>query len=302
MFAVLFRSFGPPEVLESGEAPEPHAGPAQVRVAVRAAGIAPVDLGIRAGTSPSSARLLLPHIPGVDAAGIIDEVGEAVTGFAVGDEVFGSVDITKLGGASAEFAVLNFWATRPPTLPWEQAGAAGSSVETATRALDSLGELDGRTLLIDGAAGGVGSVAVQLAVARGARVIGTASPANLAFVESLGATAIEYGPRLQERVSDVDLALDVAGKSSITDLIALTGDATSVVTIANYSAAEHGVHVSIGELAGQPSGGHGFAIAAALGAEGRFHVPVQQTFPFAEAAQAHAAAARSHPGKIVLVP
>jgi NADPH:quinone reductase-like Zn-dependent oxidoreductase len=121
-----------------------------------------------------SARLPLPHIPGVDAAGVVD-ISE-VPGASVGDEVFGTVPIARLGGASAEFAVLQFWAPKPAAMPWEQAGAAGSSIETATRVLDLLDLRDAMTIVIDGAAGGVGSVAVQLAVARGARVGGPGGP------------------------------------------------------------------------------------------------------------------------------
>lgn len=168
MFAVQFERFGPPEVLTVGRFPEPHAGPGEVRVRVNAAGVAPVDLALRAGRSPSSKRLALPHVPGVDAAGVIDEVGAGVTGYAVDDEVFGAVSVSRLGGASAEFAVLRFWTVKPPSMSWAEAGAAGTGVETATRALDGLDVRVGTTLLIDGAAGGVGSAAVQLALARGA--------------------------------------------------------------------------------------------------------------------------------------
>ena len=125
---------------------------------------------------------------------MIDEVGVEVTGFAAGDEVFGSVALSRLGGASAEFAVLRFWSVKPPSMSWVEAGAAGTSIETATRALDVLDVRPGTTLLIDGAAGGVGSVAVQLAVARGARVIGTARPESQTFLADLGAIPTTYGP------------------------------------------------------------------------------------------------------------
>ncbi|MEU8172524.1 NADP-dependent oxidoreductase [Microbispora hainanensis] len=306
MSAVRFDRFGPPEVLTVGRFPAPHAGPGEVRIAVRAAGIAPVDLALRAGTSPSSARLPLPHIPGVDAAGVIDEVGADVTGFAAGDEVFGAVDVSRLGGATAEFAVLAFWAAKPPSMSWEEAGAAGTSVETATRALDRLGVGAGTTLLIDGASGGVGSVAVQLAVARGARVIGTGRPENHAFIAEIGAVPVAYGPGLAGRVraaapGGVDLALDVAGAGSLRDLVAITGAPESVLTIADFTGPELGVAVSRGELGGEPDGRHGLAIAAALSAQGRFRVPVRVVFPMDRAAEAHAAAARGpRRGKVVL--
>jgi NADPH:quinone reductase-like Zn-dependent oxidoreductase len=286
VFAVQFDRFGPPEVLTVGELPEPHAGPAEVRIRVQAAGVSPVDLGLRSGQTPASKNLALPHIPGVDAAGVIDEVGADVTGFAVGDEVFGAVNVTRLGGASAEFAVLNFWAGKPSSMSWTEAGAAGTSVETATRALDLLDVRPGTTLLIDGASGGVGSVAVQLAIARGARVLGTGRQENQAFIAGLGATPVLHG---ETRALKADAALDVAGAGSLSDLIVITGSAAAVLTIADFTAAKLGVRLSMGKLGGQPSGEHGLALAAALADEGRFRVPVQQVFPIHEAAKAHAA-------------
>jgi NADPH:quinone reductase-like Zn-dependent oxidoreductase len=306
VFAVQFDRFGPPEVLSVGPFPEPHAGRGEVRVRVRAAGVSPVDVTLRAGDSPSSERLALPHIPGVDAAGVVDEVGPGVTGVAVGDEVFGAVDVSRLGGASAEFAVLRFWAARPASMPWEEAGAAGTSVETATRALDLLDVREGKTLLIDGAAGGVGSVAVQLAVARGARVLGTGSPENQTFIAQLAATPTTYGPGLPARIRTihdgrVDLALDVAGAGSLPDLIAITGTAASVVTIADFTAPQLDVRLSRGDFANEPNGRHGLTEAATLFEEGHFHVPLREVFPMTEAAQAHTLAAQGpRHGKIAL--
>lgn len=306
MFAVQFDQFGSPDVLILGEQPEPHAGPGQIRIRVRAAGISPVDLGIRAGTSPSAKSLLLPHIPGVDAAGTVDELGDGVADVAIGDEVFGTVEIAKLGGATAEFAVLAFWAAQPESMPSTEAGAAGSSIETATRVLDVLEVRDGTTLLIDGAAGGVGSVAVQLAIARGARVIGTSSAANQSFLAELGATATTYGGGLPERVRQlgqgpISAALDVAGRGSLAELIELTGSADRVVTIADFGAAALGIRISMGELAGQESGKHGLADAARWFAEGRFRIPVQAAFPFDRAAEGHALASQGpRQGKVVL--
>jgi NADPH:quinone reductase-like Zn-dependent oxidoreductase len=293
VFATRFERFGPPEVLSTGELPEPHAGPGQVRIRVRAAGVSPVDLAIRAGKSRSP--IALPHIPGVDAAGVVDE---ASPGVSVGDEVFGAVDVARLGGATAEFAVLAFWALKPASMPWEQAGAAGSGIETATRALDLLDVRDGMTLLVDGASGGVGSLVVGLALARGARVLGTAG--DLEFVESLGATPVPYGPGLATRVSGrVDAALDVAGKGSLPELVALTGSPSSVVTLADFSGPSHGVRVSVGALGGEPDGRHGLSTAAALFEEGRFQVPVEEVF--ADAAAAHTAAERGpRRGKLVV--
>jgi NADPH:quinone reductase-like Zn-dependent oxidoreductase len=297
MFAVQFDRSGPPEVLALGPAPEPHAGPHEVRIRVEAAGVAPVDLALRSGKSPT--RLPLPHIPGVDAAGVVDEVGAEVTGTQIGDHVFGAVDLARLGGASAEYAVLHFWAAKPAAMAWAEAGAAATSIETGTRALDLLAVQPGATLLIDGAAGGVGSVTVQLAVARGARVIATGRASSQDFLAGLGAVPIAYGPGLASRVGErVDLALDVAGKGSLPDLITLTGTPESVVSLADFGAPKLGVRLSRGELAGEPDGRHGLGLAAG----GRFHIPIQAAFPMSEAAAAHAAAEQGpRRGKIALL-
>ncbi|WP_328322780.1 NADP-dependent oxidoreductase [Kribbella sp. NBC_00382] len=306
MFAVQFQRFGPPEVLTLGPAPEPHPGPHQVRIAVRTAAVSPVDLGLRAGSSPMSKNLDLPHIPGVDAAGVIDEIGAGVTDYAVGDEIFGAVDVAQLGGASAQYAVLDFWTHKPPGMTWAEAGAAGTGIETATRALDLLDIKENSTLLVDGAAGGVGSIAVQLAVARGARVIGTARPDSHAFLRQLGVEPVDYGHNLPARIraltaAPVDRALDVAGAGSLSELIELTGAADSVVTLADFKASTYGVRLSTGRLGGQPDGVHGLTSATALADQGRFHVPVRGTYPAHQAAQAHEAAARPpRRGKIVI--
>jgi NADPH:quinone reductase-like Zn-dependent oxidoreductase len=307
LFAVQFAQFGTPDVLTLGTSPEPHAGPGQVRVRVRAAGISPVDLALRAGTSPSAKTLALPHIPGVDASGTVDELGEGVADVSIGDEVFGTVELARLGGAAAEFAVLSFWAPKPESMPSTEAGATGTSVETATRVLDLLDVRDGTILLIDGAAGGVGSTAVQLAVARGARVIGTASESNQEFIESLGGIPTTYGAGLPDRVRALDIgavtaAIDIAGRDSLRELIELTGSADTVVTIADFGASALGVRISVGEMGGQRSGTHGLRNASQLFEAGRFRIAVQEAFPFEQAAEAHARASHGpRQGKIVLI-
>ncbi|GIM92970.1 NADP-dependent oxidoreductase [Paractinoplanes toevensis] len=306
MWTVQYDEFGAPEVLHLGEAETPSTPAGQIRVRVRAAGVSPVDGALRSGRTPMSAQLVLPHIPGVDAAGVVDEVGAGVDGVAVGDEVFGLVDIAKLGGASAEFALLPMWARKPAAMTWPQAGAAGTSVETATRALDLLDLKPGMTLLVDGAAGGVGSVVVQLAAARGVSVVGTARPGNHDFVARLGATPVAYGPGLPDRIARlvptrVDRALDVAGAGSLAELVGLTGDPGAVVTLADFGASEHGVRLTMGAIAGEPDGRDGLEAAAELFEQGRFEVPVEAVFPFAAAADAHAALeGGSRRGKLVL--
>jgi NADPH:quinone reductase-like Zn-dependent oxidoreductase len=170
--AARFSQFGGPEVLEIVDLPDPHPGPGQVRIAVRAAGVNPSDWKKRKGLMDEE----LPQTLGYEAAGVVDELGEGVADVAVGDRVFG---FSAGGSAQAELAVLSYYAPIPPSLDFPGAAALPAAIETATRALDQLGVGSGSTLLINGASGSVGSAAVQLAVVRGARVIGTSSPATM---------------------------------------------------------------------------------------------------------------------------
>ena len=209
MKAVRFSRFGGPEVLEIVDLPDPHPGPGQVRIAVRAAGVSLSDCKKRRGLMDSA----LPQTLGYEAAGVVDELGEGVADVVAGDRVFG---FCAEGAAQAELAVLSSYAPVPASLDFPGAAALPAAIETAWRALDQLGVARGSTLLISGASGSVGSAAVQLAVARGARVIGTASPANHEYLRSLGAAPVAYGEGLTGRVralapDGADVALDVAG-------------------------------------------------------------------------------------------
>lgn len=299
MRAVTYTEFGGPEVLRVSDVEEPHAGPGQVRVAVHAAGLNPADWkvfgGMMGGEAPTA-----PRVPGFDAAGVVDEVGEGVLGVRVGDAVFGPA----VTGSLAEYAVLESWAPKPGSTPWEVAGGLVVTGETAVRTLDLVHVRTGETLLVDGAAGGVGLVAVQLGVVRGAQVIGTAGEANHDFVRSLGALPTTYGEGLVERVREiapdgVDAALDTAGKGSVRDLVALTGDPARVVTIADFGAAELGVHVTSG------GGDRGPALRqiSDLLAQGRLTTPVAGTFSLDEAADAYRESIGGHVrGKLVVLP
>ena len=246
MKAVRFNQFGAPEVLEIVDLPDPHPGPGQVRIAVRAAGVNPSDWKKRKGLMDGE----LPQTMGHEAAGVVDELGEGVTDAAVGDRVFG---FSAEGAAQAELAVLSYYAPIPPSLGFPGAAALPAAIETATRALDQLGVGSGSTLLINGASGSVGSAGVQLAVVRGARVIGTASPANHDYLRSLGAEPVAYGEGLAGRVralapDGVDAALDVAGSGVLPELIELAGGPEHVVTIADFGGAQqHGVTFSSGD-------------------------------------------------------
>jgi NADPH:quinone reductase-like Zn-dependent oxidoreductase len=299
MRAVVYTEHGGPDVLHVAEVEEPHAGAGQVRVAVRAAGVNPVDWKARAGMFPGD----LPAIDGREAAGVVDEVGEGVEGVAAGDEVFGF----GIGGAAAEYVLMADFARKPAGASWEEAAGLPVAVETSVRVFKVLGGLSaGQTIVIDGAAGGVGAAAVQLAKARGARVIGTASERNHEFLRSLGAEPTTYGPGLAERVralapDGADLGFDTAGKGGVRELIELTGDPARVASIADWGAADLGIKVTGG--AGAERAVEALAEAAELIDAGRFSLPVAQTFRFAEAAEAHRVSEEGHVrGKLVLIP
>src|SRR5689334_14409479 len=246
MKAVIFDKYGDPDVLHVGEVAEPHAGPGQVRIAVRASSVNPIDWKLRSGALAEFMPVELPKVVGYDGAGVVDELGEGAEA-SVGDEVFGF----GVGNATAaEHAVLDDFARKPAELSFEEAAGYPVTVETSVRALDLLGLQSGQTLLVNGAAGGVGTAAVQFARARGARVIGTAGESNHDFLRELGAEPTTYGEGLVERVRELggaDLAFDTAGAGAIPDLVEIAGSPDRVITIADYAAPEYGVRVTGGQ-------------------------------------------------------
>jgi NADPH:quinone reductase-like Zn-dependent oxidoreductase len=301
MRAVQFSEYGGPEVLHVAEVEEPHAGPGQIRVAVKAVSVNPIDWKQRSGALREMMPLELPSIPGIDVAGVVDEVGNGVGAVAAGDEVFGSA----VGAGMAEYAVLENFARKPPELSWEEAAGLPVAVETAGRTLGALGLEAGQTLLVNGAAGGVGLAAVQLALASGARVVGTASEGNHDFLRGLGVEPTTYGDGLAERVraiapDGVDRVLDTAGKGPLADMIEVAGGAEHVITIADYSAPQSGVRVSTG---GDERAWDALEEAVRLHGEGRFTLPVERTFRFEQAPEAHRLSEAGHVrGKLVLTP
>lgn len=265
MRAVQYVEHGGPEVLRVVDVEEPHAGPGQVRVGVKAVGVNPVDWKLRQGLLPAP----LPRIPGSDVAGVVDEIGAGVSGVSLGDAVFGFA----VGGGYAQYAVLEHFAAKPAAMSFEEA------------------------------AGGVGTAAVQLARARGATVIGTASPANHEFLRSLRATPTTYGEGLIERIRQlaphrVDYAFDAAGRGALPDLIAITGSSQRVVTIADPEAEKYGVRFTGG---GEGRSYHALALAAELYERGEFSVSIARTFRLEEAPEAHRISEDGHVrGKLVL--
>jgi NADPH:quinone reductase-like Zn-dependent oxidoreductase len=299
MRAIQFARFGGPEVLEQVEVPEPHAAAGQIRVAVKAVGVNPVDWKLRQGMMGGE----LPRGTGLEVAGVVDEVGDGVTDASVGEEVFGSVEG---GNGAADFALLAHYARVPRSLDF--AGAAGLpvAVETATRTLDLLDVGDGQTVLVNGAAGAVGISTVQLARVRGARVIGTASAANHEYLQSFGAAATTYGDGLVARVRElalpaVDCAIDDAGGGALPALVELAGGPEHVVTIADYQGAqETGVRMTGG--ADSKRAWYALGEIGELIDAGRFTLPVAQTFPLEQIAEAHRLSEGGHVrGKLVLL-
>ncbi|MFJ6684421.1 NADP-dependent oxidoreductase [Streptomyces werraensis] len=301
MRAARYHEYGDPTVLTVEEAPDPTPGPGEIRIRVAAASVNPVDWKVRSGAVRDLLPVDLPAVPGRDAVGRVDRIGEGVEGVGVGDRVFGLGGVT---GATAELAVLSAWAPAPAAWSDEEAAGAALASVTALSGLKALGPLSGRTLLVEGAAGGVGGAAVELAVAAGATVIGTAGAHNHAFLTALGAVPTTYGAGLAERLAavapqGVDLVLDTAASGSLGELVEIAGDPSRVVTVADHRNAGH-LGVRVADAVNDPAY---LAEAAALGERGRYTPRVERTYPLEEIAQAHAHSEGGHVrGKIVVVP
>jgi NADPH:quinone reductase-like Zn-dependent oxidoreductase len=301
MEAVVFEEFGGPEVLRSREIDAPHAGPGQVRIKVVAAGVNPMDYKIRRGWFEAMIPTTFPAVPGSEVAGVVDEAGEGAE-FAVGDEVVG----WAATGAYAQHALLGNAVLKPAGVSFEQAVAVPVAGETAQRVLDLLQVKAGETLLLHGAAGAVGAVAAQLAVAAGVTVVGTASEGNHEYLRSLGATPVVYGDGLVDRVRSVapvvDAVFDAAGQGGLKESIDLRGGTERIVTIADMSAGDLGVEVSVGGT--DPEIVKGWLTKQLqLAADGQLKVRIAETFPLADAAKAQEISETGHAkGKLVLLP
>ena len=295
MRAVRYHEYGGPEVLRIENTDSPEAGPGQVRIAVGAASVNPMDLKLRSGAM-ASGPLQRPRGTGLDAAGVVDKLGPDVTGVQVGDRVFGAGS-----GTLAEQAVLSSFAPVPDGLSLTQAAALPTVAETAGRVLGLLPDEPGSVLVVDGASGGVGTILVQLAVRRGLQVVGTASAGNQDLLRRLGATPITYGPGLAERVralvGQVDGAADLAGKGSPAELVELVGDAGRVVTIADFSGTT-GAVVSSGS---EGRSWETMAEVADLVAAGELELVMDSELDWSQASEAHRRAESGQAtGKIVL--
>ncbi|MFE4755829.1 NADP-dependent oxidoreductase [Streptomyces mirabilis] len=301
---VQFSEYGSTDVLSVVDVPPPTPGPGQVRLVVRAAGVNPIDWKILRGYMSQVMPLDLPAGLGSDVAGVVDQVGAGVTAFEVGDEVLGaSITPSYAQSALADPAVL---VAKPASVSWEVAGSLAGPGITAWEVLDKLEIAKGETLLVHAAAGGVGTFAVQLAVARGARVIGTASESNHEQLRSLGAEPVTYGEGLVDRVraiapQGVDAVLDASGRGEIPDSIELAGGPARVLTLVAFDAADTGIQVHMS--APGENGAQALRDILNLMEQGRLRVPIWRTFPLAEAADALRVSQVGHlGGKIVLLP
>ncbi|MEU9975395.1 NADP-dependent oxidoreductase [Streptomyces sp. NPDC051014] len=232
--AYVYTRHGGPETEAFADVDRPVPGPGELLVAVRAAGVNPVDWKLRGGfRRPGEGEARFPEVLGSEAAGVVEEVGEGVSGFAVGDAVFGNTS----GGAFAQYALLTASVTAHKPAALSFADAATLPVAAAT-AYDGVRQLDlpeGATLLVTGAGGGVGAAALQIARGWGLRVVGVASEAKKDFVESLGAVHVPSGPGLAERVraaapEGVDAVYDLVGGEVLAEAAGLLADRTRLIT------------------------------------------------------------------------
>lgn len=297
MKAARFHTYGEPDVLTIEDAPEPHATPGSVRIAVQAVSVNPIDHIIRSGGAQGMIALDLPAIPGRDAVGVVDEVGEGVEGARVGDRVFGLGGVSDTSG---EYAVLTAWSQAPASWSAAQAAAAGLASATAAAAVEALGDLDGQTLLIDGASGAVGTAAVSMALAAGATVIGTGGERNQDYLAGLGVTATTYGDGLAERLAHlapegINAALHTAPSASLPELVQIVGDPARVVTVID---AERASRLGAKKVDARNESAL-IERGAQLGDRGLYTPRVDHELPFDAIAEAHAKAEGGH-GKIVV--
>ena len=302
--AVIYEKFGGPEVLELRAVPEPHAGPGEIRIRVAAVGLNPMDPAFAAMPELAARfNITLPSGFGYDFAGRVDEVGGGADGFKVGHRVYGGV----MERAAADFVVLKPAASErnfhtPEGLSEEVASTLPVAAATAAGVLAALNLSSAETVLVGGAAGGVGVFVVQLARLAGAAVIGTASEGTFAFLRDLGAQPVTYGPGLEDRVrgcapGGITAAIDLFGTETIETALALGVAADRIAAIAAGPNAPEGIRAVSGSEA-QP--GAISEIAAAIVAE-RLTVPIAARFPIEQIRQAAALQADRHVhGKIVV--
>nr|WP_028661562.1 NADP-dependent oxidoreductase [Saccharomonospora saliphila] len=289
MRAMVLEQYGGPDELTLRDHAEPKVAPGEVLIRVKTAGVNPVDWKIGAGYLDGMMETHFPIIPGWDVAGVVESVGLDVTEYSAGDEVFGYLRKDWVeNGTYAEFvsAHVRLIAPKPRTLDWTHAAGVPLAGLTARQMLDRVDVGEGETVLVHAAAGGVGSLATQIAVARGARVLGTASAHNHDFLRELGAEPVSYGDGLVARVRElasegVDAAVDCVGGESVDASVDLLRDASRLVSVADPRADEvGGVSMWV-----RPDAGH-LAELSAMADAGELAVHVDRVFDLEEAAEA----------------
>jgi NADPH:quinone reductase-like Zn-dependent oxidoreductase len=304
MKAVRFAEYGAADVLQVVEVPVPEPGPGQVLVRVKAAGINPGEAKIRAGLLHARWPAAFPSGQGSDFAGVVRTVGAVVTTVAVGDEVIGYTD-NRASQADAVVADAQNVTPRPAGVPWEVAGALYVVGCTAYAAVRSVSLAPGDTVVVAGAAGGVGSITVQLAGRAGATVIAVAGETHHDWLRSKGAIPVPYGDGVADRIRAaaprVDALIDTIGDDYVQLALDLGVKPDRIDTIVNFAAVgEHGVKAE-----GNAAGASAAVLAelAGLVATGQLEVPIAATFPLEAVRDAYLRLAQGHVrGKIVLVP
>ncbi|MGF1582550.1 MAG: NADP-dependent oxidoreductase [Gemmataceae bacterium] len=308
MKAVHMHAFGGPEVLVYGDAPKPEPSSREVLIRVKAVGVNPVDWKIREGGLGSLIEKKLPHILGCDVAGIVEDVGDEVTNFRSGDPVYGYIALHRDGGyAQYVVAADTEIAHKPRILDFLEAAAIPVGALTSWQALVEFAKLEeDEKVLIHAASGGVGSLAVQLAKAKGAYVYGTASERNADFVKGLGIDEfIDYNAqKFEEVVKDADVVFDTIGGETQTRSLEVLKKGSRLVSIvtppSEELAEQHGVTVGFVSVA--PNGGQVERMSR-LFAQSKLKPHIARVMPLAEVRQAHEASQAGHVrGKIILHP
>ncbi|MGJ0203056.1 NADP-dependent oxidoreductase [Leucobacter sp. gxy201] len=293
------------DTVEVREVAEPKLMAGSVLIEVRAAAVNPVDWKLMAGGLDGMIDASFPVIPGWDVAGVVIGLGPDTPEFSVGDEVlaYARKDVLQHGTFAERIAVsAHAVARKPASLSWEQAAGLPLAGGTALRAIDALGDVTGRTVLVHAAAGGVGGFAAQIAVSRGARVIGTASERNHDYLQRLNIAPVAYGDGLAERVialagGPVDAVADFVGGQLETTLAVLR-DGGPHVSVADPTVAAHG-----GRWIWVRPDGAETARLAALAESGQLWVEIAEVFPLERVADAFRASRTGHTrGKLIVVP
>lgn len=305
MKAVRFDRYGGVEVLQVREVEDPVAGPGRVLVAVKAAGVNPGEIGIREGRMHERWPATFPSGQGTDLAGVVQAVGEGVSSFSAGDEVLGWTE-ERASQAELVSVPAEQLTAKPPSVPWEVAGSLFVAGMAAYASVQAVAPREGETVVVSAAAGGVGSVAVQLARRTGATVIGLAGEANHDWLRQHDIVPVTYGDGELDRIREasgghVNAFIDTFGGGYVDLAIELGVAPERINTIADFAAVER--------LGVKGQGTHAIATAAILAeladlvARGELEIPIARTFPLEQVGDAFRELADRHTrGKIVLLP